>query len=70
MEEESTGKMVIMTGNYKLMDDVSTGGMAIPPGITSSWTTNPPTKERDSPGNHWHMDADSGRQDKNARKIL
>jgi hypothetical protein len=29
-------------GNYHLMDEESTGGMVIPPGITSSGTKNPP----------------------------
>jgi hypothetical protein len=28
------------TGNYNQMDEESTGGMVIPPGITSSWTRN------------------------------
>jgi hypothetical protein len=29
-------------GNYQLKDEESTGGMVIPPGITSSWTKYPP----------------------------
>jgi hypothetical protein len=40
-----------------------------PLGITSSWTMNPP-KVWNSAGNHQLIDADSGRQDQNARKIL
>jgi hypothetical protein len=31
-------------GNYHLMDEESTGGMVILPGITSLWTRNPPVK--------------------------
>jgi hypothetical protein len=42
-----------------------------PPGITSSWTRNLPVPEEwNSARNHQLMDADSGRQDQNARKIL
>jgi hypothetical protein len=40
-----------------------------PPGITSSWTRNP-LEEWNSAGNQQIMDADSGGQDQNARKIL
>jgi hypothetical protein len=39
------------------------------PGIASSWTRNL-TEEWNSAGNHQLMDADSGWQDQNARKIL
>jgi hypothetical protein len=38
------------------------------PGITSSWTMNPP-EEWNCAGNHQLIDADSGWQDQNARKI-
>jgi hypothetical protein len=44
-------------------------GMVIQPGITSSWTRNPP-EESDSTGNFQLMDAYSDWQDQNARKIL
>jgi hypothetical protein len=51
------------------MDKESTGGMVIPPGITSSWAWNPP-EERDFAGNYLLIDADSDRKDQNARKTL
>jgi hypothetical protein len=38
-------------------------------GITTSWTRIP-KEELDSAGNYHLMEADSGRQDPNARKIL
>jgi hypothetical protein len=38
------------------------------PGITSSWMRNP-LMDCDYAGNHQLMDAESGRQDQNARKI-
>jgi hypothetical protein len=53
-------------GNYHLMDEESTGGMVMPPGIASSWTRNPP-EEKDSAGNYQLIYADS---DQNERKIL
>jgi hypothetical protein len=57
---------VYSAGNYQLMDEESTKGMVISPGITSSWTTNTlgippvitssltrnPSEEGDSAGNH------------------
>jgi hypothetical protein len=66
------------------MDKESNGGMVILPVITSSSTMNPqvllpgiaspgtrnPSKEENSVGNCKLMEADSNRQDQNARKIL
>jgi hypothetical protein len=43
--------------------------MVIPAIITNSWTRNTP-KEWDSAGNYQPLDADSDRQDQNARKVL
>jgi hypothetical protein len=43
--------------------------MRFPPGITSAGTRNSP-EEYDSAGNNQLMEADSDRQDQNARKIL
>jgi hypothetical protein len=42
---------------------------SFPPGITITWTMNPP-EEWISAGNLQIMNADSGQQDQNARKIL
>jgi hypothetical protein len=42
-------------GNYYLMDEESTGGIIIPPGITSSGTQNPP-EECDSARNYHLID--------------
>jgi hypothetical protein len=43
--------------------------MGFPQEITSSGTRKPP-EEYDSAGNNQLMEADSGRQDENVRKIL
>jgi hypothetical protein len=56
-------------GNYQLIDVESTVRMGFPPGITTSWTRNPP-EEYDSARNNQLMEADSDRQDQNVRKIL
>jgi hypothetical protein len=50
------------------MDEVSTGGTVISPGVTSSWTENPSeewvsNREYYSARDYHLMDADSGRED-------
>jgi hypothetical protein len=45
--------------NYHLIDEESTEGREIPPGITSSYTRNPP-EEGDSTGNYQLIYSDSG----------
>jgi hypothetical protein len=55
--------------NYQLKDVESTVRMGFPPGITSSWTRNPP-EEYDSARYNHLMQADSDRQDQYVRKIL
>jgi hypothetical protein len=53
-------------GNYQLMDEESSGRIEIPPGITSSWTRNPPKEWLF----HWEILAYERwfRQDQNARQ--
>jgi hypothetical protein len=51
------------------MDVKSTIRLGFPPGITSSGTRYP-HEEYDSAGNNKLKEADSDRQDQNARKIL
>jgi hypothetical protein len=54
--------------NSHPMNVESTGGMFIPPGITSLWTKNP-LEEWDSAGNYQLIYADSHLKDHNTRKI-